>query len=147
MHNITLPGEQQLADTVRSLHEQYATRAETFWGMQDMAARRSMYFSEMLPLFTRIKDTAQEVIRINEENMVQADLAARSLSARSTRYMAFAVLLGIVGAAYFAGAAEALDSAAHSNSHVGLQGTRRGQIGPGRAGGRAGRTGTARGRI
>ena len=103
LHNITLPGEQQLADTVRSLHEQYATSAETFWQMQDMAARRTMYFSEMLPLFTRIKDTAQEVIRINEENMVTADRAARSLSGRSTRYMAFAVLLGIVGAVYFAG--------------------------------------------
>jgi len=103
LHNITLPGEKTLADTARSLHEGYAGRAEAFWGMKDIGARRSMYFGEMLPLFTKIKDTAQEVIRINEENMVAADRAARDLSVRSTRYMAFAVLAGILGAIYFAG--------------------------------------------
>jgi NtrC-family two-component system sensor histidine kinase KinB len=102
LHNITVPGEQALADEAKNLHERYAARAEAFWGMTDIAARRSMYFTEMLPVFTKVKDTAQEIIRINQENMVSADHAARSLSARSTRYMAFAVLGGILVAIYFA---------------------------------------------
>ena len=102
LRNITLPGEQDLADKAQSLHERYAARAEEFWRTPEATARRSMYFGEMLPLFTGIKDTAQEIIRINQENMVSADRAARTLSARSTRYMAFAALAGIAGAIYFA---------------------------------------------
>src|SRR5882757_6682577 len=61
-----------------------------------------MYFGEMLPAFTGIKDTAQEIIRINQDNMVQADRNARKLSAQSTRYMIFAIVAGIMGAIYFA---------------------------------------------
>jgi two-component system, NtrC family, sensor histidine kinase KinB len=102
LHNITLPGEQELANNAKNLHERYAGRAQEFWGMKDIAARRSTYFGEMLPTFTEIKDTAQEIIRINQENMVAADHAARNLSARSTRYMAFAALAGMVGAIFFA---------------------------------------------
>ena len=98
MHNITLPGEQQLADKVRTLHERYTKRAETFWQTPDVAARRQMYFNEMLPTFTGVKDTAQEIIRINQDNMVEADRDARMLSEKSTRYMIFAILAGIAGA-------------------------------------------------
>lgn len=100
--NITLPAELLFADTARNLQEQYAARAETFWGLPELAARRSMYFSEMLPLFTRIEDAAQEVIRINQKHMEAADRDTRSLSARSTRHMALAVLAGLVVAVFFA---------------------------------------------
>ena len=65
LNTITLPGEQELADTLKRLHMQYAARAETFWKTADAEARRKMYFGEMLPTFTKVKDTAQEVIRIN----------------------------------------------------------------------------------
>jgi len=102
LHNITLPAELLFADTARSLHERYAARAETFWQTRDLAARRSMYFSEMLPLFTRVEDAAEDVIRINQKHMVAADRETRSLSARSTRNMALAVLAGIVSAVFFA---------------------------------------------
>ncbi len=101
--NITLPGEQELADKVKQSHEQYATRAEDFWNTTDVDARRKMYFGEMLPKFTEIKDTAQDIIRINQENMVEADREARRLSAQSTRYMILAIVLGIGGAIFFAG--------------------------------------------
>jgi NtrC-family two-component system sensor histidine kinase KinB len=96
------PAELLFADTARSLHEHYAARAETFWQTRDLAARRSMYFSEMLPLFTRVEDAAEDVIRINQKHMVAADRETRSLSARSTRNMALAVLAGIVSAVFFA---------------------------------------------
>ena len=54
-----------------------------------------MYFSELLPLFTKIKNNAQEVIRINQENMVQADHRAKSLSAESTRAMVVLLVFGV----------------------------------------------------
>ncbi len=100
--NITLPGEQELADKVERLHGEYAARAEAFWKTNENEARRKMYFGEMLPAFTEIKDTAQEIIRINQDNMVLADRDARHLSAQSTRYMILAIGAGIAGAIFFA---------------------------------------------
>ncbi|HXA10290.1 MAG TPA: ATP-binding protein [Chthoniobacterales bacterium] len=102
LDNITLPGEAELAAKVKQLHEKYAARAEAFWATPDIEARRKMYFGEMLPVFTEIKDTAQEIIRINQDNMVQADREARRLAAKSTRYMIFAIAAGIGGAIFFA---------------------------------------------
>src|SRR5271155_1925545 len=46
LHNITLPGEQELADKIRNLHQQYADKARIFWGATDMGERRKMYFGE-----------------------------------------------------------------------------------------------------
>jgi two-component system, NtrC family, sensor histidine kinase KinB len=101
-NNVTLQGEGELTDKVKRLHEAFAARAETFWATPGIEDRRAMYFGEMLPAFTEIKDTAQAIVRINQDNMVQADREARRLSAQSTRYMIFAIGLGIAGAIYFA---------------------------------------------
>ncbi len=100
--NVTLPGEDKLAAELRHLHDVYSARAEAFWQTADLEKRRTMYFSELLPLFTKIKDTAQEIISINQDAMVKADRDARELSARSTRYMVLASLLGMAVAIYFA---------------------------------------------
>lgn len=102
LNNVTLPGEAELAENVKQVHQRYGAAAETFWATPDLEARRKMYFNELLPMFTTIKDTAQEIIRINQENMVQADREARRLSADSTRYMTIAIAIGIAGAIYFA---------------------------------------------
>ena len=100
--NITLPGELELANKVQRFHGDYAAKAEAFWQTNETETRRKMYFGEMLPAFTEIKDAAQEIIRINQDNMVQADRDARRLSAQSTRYMILAIGVGIAGAIYFA---------------------------------------------
>ena len=91
-----------LPTTCRRLHEGYTAHAEMFWQTADLEERRAMYFGEMLPTFTQIKDTAQEIISINQDAMVKADRDARELSARSTRYMILASLLGIAAAIFFA---------------------------------------------
>ncbi len=95
LNNITLPGEGELADKIREAESRYQALARTFWDTSDPDARRKMYFSELLPLFTEIKNNAQEVIRINQENMVQADHRAKSLSADSTRAMVFLLVFGV----------------------------------------------------
>lgn len=102
LHNVTLPGEQELADSLKNLRTQYTLRAGAFWKTGDIETRRKMYFEEMLPTFTRIKDTAQEVIRINQDNMQEADKRAREISVRSTRYMIFAIAAGLAVATFFA---------------------------------------------
>ncbi|HEY5706645.1 MAG TPA: ATP-binding protein [Terrimicrobiaceae bacterium] len=100
--NVTLPGEDKLAEDLRHLHEEYTARADVFWQTTDLGERRAMYFGEILPLFTRIKDTSQDVISINQDAMVRADRDARELSARSTRYMILASGLGMAAALFFA---------------------------------------------
>jgi two-component system, NtrC family, sensor histidine kinase KinB len=102
LNNITLPGEQELADKIKLSEERYQVLAKTFWDTSDSGARRKMYFSELLPLFTQIKNDAQEVIRINQENMVQADHSARSLSADSIRNMALLLVFGVALAIWLA---------------------------------------------
>src|ERR1700676_282911 len=85
LNNITLPGEGELANKIKEAESRYQALAQTFWDTSDPEARRKMYFSELLPLFTEIKNNPQEIIRMNQENMVQADQRARTLSADSTR--------------------------------------------------------------
>ena len=102
IHNITLPGEKELAEKAADLHDRYVKRAETFLSSNDLAQRRNMYFGEMLPTFTEIKETANTILRINQENMVKADRDARALSAASTRYMIIALGGGLFIAVFFA---------------------------------------------
>jgi NtrC-family two-component system sensor histidine kinase KinB len=102
LNNITLPGEGELAAKIKESEERYHTLADRFWASSDLGPRREMYFSQLLPLFTEIKNSAQEVIRINQDNMVQADHRTRSLSKDSIRAM-FLLLLTGVGLAIFFG--------------------------------------------
>jgi two-component system, NtrC family, sensor histidine kinase KinB len=95
LRNITVPGEGELANKIKEAETRYQTLAQTFWDTSEAEARRKMYFSQLLSLFTEIKNNAQEVIRINQENMVQADHHARALSADSTRAMVILLVFGI----------------------------------------------------
>ena len=102
LSNITVPGEDRLAHSIQSLHARYSKLAEIFWNTSDVQARRDMYFHNLLPVFTEIKDTAQAVITLNQDNMLKSDREARDLSVRSTRYMVFASLIGIAAAVLLA---------------------------------------------
>ncbi len=93
-HNVTLPGEQALADSLHSLFANYSSEIAKFWNLTDLQQKRQVYFETLLPVATRIKDSAQEVIRINEENMLAENQEARTLSSKSIRLM---VIVGIVG--------------------------------------------------
>jgi signal transduction histidine kinase len=102
LNNITLPGEQDLAFKVRDLHRLYVQKAKAFFATPGIEQRRTMYFSQMLPLFTDIKNTAQAILELNQDNMMVADHQARAISATSIHYMLIAMVVGLVGALYFA---------------------------------------------
>jgi NtrC-family two-component system sensor histidine kinase KinB len=95
LNNVTLPGEGELANRIKEDETRYQSLAQTFWTTSDLDARRRMYFSELLPRFTTIKNNAQEVIKINQDNMVDADHTAKLLSARSTRAMVLLLVFGV----------------------------------------------------
>jgi NtrC-family two-component system sensor histidine kinase KinB len=96
LNNITVPGEGEIAGKIREGENRYQALAQTFWDTSDPETRRKMYFSELLPLFTENKNNAQEIIAMNQENMVQADHHARSLSKDSTRAMMLLLGFGVV---------------------------------------------------
>jgi two-component system, NtrC family, sensor histidine kinase KinB len=94
--NITVPGEQELADAMERLFRQYLTDAKAFFALPDepAAARTKLYFDKLLPTFSAIKGRAQEVLSINQANMQAMDLRARNNASTSIRLM----IVALVGA-------------------------------------------------
>jgi signal transduction histidine kinase len=102
-NNITLPGEQELADAISVLFQQYTEDAAGFFALSDepAAARTKLYFDKLLPAFTAIKERADQVLSINQANMQAMDLRARKNAASSIRLMIVA-LIAAVGLAVWA---------------------------------------------
>ena len=104
LNNITLPGEGERAESIRSLFNQYRSTLQT---ILDPGVKRGVkhetYFSRLLPLFQRIKDTADDILRMNQENMVVADMDARkkALAARQQMYMMLFIATLVAGGFIF----------------------------------------------
>jgi len=88
--NVTLPGEREKATHLRELFEQHRTimRRVVDPGVL-MAVRKDTYFTELLPLFEQIKGTADEILKMNQQNMTEANDRARqrAKSARERMYI------------------------------------------------------------
>jgi len=107
LNNITLPGEGDKAESLRSLFSQYREALKVIWDPAvNRGVKHEIYFSTLLPLFQKIKDTADDILRMNQENMVAADVQARkkALSARQRMYiMLFVTTIVAGGFILFAG--------------------------------------------
>ncbi len=96
-HNITLPGEGELENTIRQLHEKYLAIAARFFALSPSSPQRhALYFEELLPTFTAIKETANRILEINQQNMVEANDEARRQSRDASRLMIGAVVIGLL---------------------------------------------------
>jgi signal transduction histidine kinase len=88
--NITLPGEGEKAERLKQLFQRYRSDIKV---MGDPAfgreARRKAYFDGIQPLFQQIKDAADDILGMNQENMVAMDALARrqALSVRNQMYL------------------------------------------------------------
>ncbi len=104
LNNITLPGEGEKAESIRMLFNQYRSMLVV---IQDPRAKqnvkRETYFSKLLPIFEKIKDTADDILRMNQENMVLADMEARkkALVARRQMYMMLLIAVLVSGGFMF----------------------------------------------
>ena len=88
--NITLPGEGEKAERLKQLFGQFRSDIKVMGNPAfGREARRKAYFDDLLPLFQRMKDTADDILRMNQENMVAMDARARrqALSVRGQMYM------------------------------------------------------------
>ena len=97
LNNITLPGEGEKANHLRNLFGQYRTvlkRVEDSKASID--ARRNAYFTDLFPLFLQIKDTAGEILRMNQQNMSDANDLARNSAASARKQMYILLFAGTI---------------------------------------------------
>ncbi|HTK76652.1 MAG TPA: hypothetical protein VL371_15400, partial [Gemmataceae bacterium] len=82
-NNVTLPGEAGLVERLVALSRQYRPAGDHFFARPAGAAERSRdYFDSGQPpglfaLFRQIKAVSGDILRINQDNMVEASRAAR----------------------------------------------------------------------
>jgi PAS domain S-box-containing protein len=102
LNNITLPQEGDIAGPIESMFEQYRKTLREMSGTGiSCDVRRDLYFAKLLPLFQQIRESASEVIRMNQENMSEANDLARAKAASARRRMYFLLLAGAAVAMAF----------------------------------------------
>jgi two-component system, NtrC family, sensor histidine kinase KinB len=96
-NNITLPGERELAYAIDELFRQYTADAEAFFALpgEPAAGRTALYFDKLLPTFSAIKQSADEVLSLNQANMQAMDLRARTNANNSIRLMIVALIAAV----------------------------------------------------
>jgi two-component system, NtrC family, sensor histidine kinase KinB len=100
--NITLPGERDKAERLKALFETYVGVIPLVTGVARSAGQRQAdYFSKMQPLFQDIKDVAQDILLMNQNNMNEANNAARKLADTAHRRMLTAIMVSALLALAF----------------------------------------------
>ena len=100
LHNITLPGEGDLAAKLNQLHDAYVKTAAQFLALPASdPSRRSVYFDQLTPLFAGVQNTAGRILEINQQNMVDANDEARRQGHSASSYMIGMLVAGFVIAA------------------------------------------------
>jgi two-component system, NtrC family, sensor histidine kinase KinB len=96
-NNVTLPGEQEMADALTALRTRYFDLVRKFFALEPIRKeeRTRLYFSKLLPTFKDIKRQADGVLDLNQKNMEVESARARAAAALSTRLM----MAGLAGAA------------------------------------------------
>jgi signal transduction histidine kinase len=102
--NVTLPGEQELADRLTAGYDQYLRQSEAFYKIPQaqVAARSEFYYNQLYRTFLEIKNDADKVLEINQSNMKAENLRAHDAATRSRRVMILAVLASAVVATVIA---------------------------------------------
>jgi hypothetical protein len=107
LNNITLPGEGEKANHLQNLFSQYRkvlNRIED--SRAPITVRRNTYFTDLFPLFQQIKGTTSEILRMNQQNMSDANDLARNRAAAARNQMYILLVVGTIvaiGFIFFAG--------------------------------------------
>ena len=81
-HNITLPGEEELADKLTTLSNHYRRQGGGLFSKRAGQKRDSLYFGQqnapgLYDRFREIKAVSGEILQINQDNMEEANQQAR----------------------------------------------------------------------
>ncbi|HZW36288.1 MAG TPA: HAMP domain-containing protein, partial [Candidatus Deferrimicrobiaceae bacterium] len=102
LHNVTLPGEGENAALLQQLYQQYLGALATIRNpAMAQKLKHDAYFIELLPLFYRIKDTADDILRMNQDHMVTMDQKARQQASTAQRRVYIMLVVAIFLAAAF----------------------------------------------
>jgi signal transduction histidine kinase len=102
VNNITLAQEGEKANHIQELFKQYRETLHTIQGPKTSAyEQRKVYFGRFLPLFLEIKKTADEILRMNQKNMSDANDQARRSAASARRQMYALLFAGMIVAVGF----------------------------------------------
>jgi two-component system, NtrC family, sensor histidine kinase KinB len=102
MSNITLPSEGDSAAAIERLYGRYkAALGDARDSSAPIGRRREAYFNSLLPLFYRIKGTADGILQMNQKNMSDMNDRARADAASARRRMYALLLAGVVVAPLF----------------------------------------------
>jgi signal transduction histidine kinase/HAMP domain-containing protein len=102
LNNITLPGEGEKASHLQVLFGKYKTVLKRIEDSKvAISVRRNAYFTDLFPLFLQIKDTAGEVLRMNQQNMSDANDLARNSAAAARKQMYILLVAGTIVAIGF----------------------------------------------
>jgi two-component system, NtrC family, sensor histidine kinase KinB len=94
--NITLPGEGERAARLRQLYGAYQPVLQRVLAPEvPLEARRALYFQQLYPTLQQIKRTADEILQMNQQNMVEAKDRARRVADEASRRMAVLLLTGV----------------------------------------------------
>ncbi len=102
LNNITLPGEGEKALQIQKLFHLYKTTLkEIKESKESITIRRQTYFNKLLPLFYQIKDTANTILQMNQQNMIEANDRARRRAATAKKEMVILLFAGTIIAVGF----------------------------------------------
>lgn len=93
--NITEPGEAEVAKKLRARWEVYLRRCDSYVKTEDRAALSAGYFQSLAPAFLAVKETADEVLGLNQDAMVHKSERARRTAQRLIYSTATAALLAM----------------------------------------------------
>jgi NtrC-family two-component system sensor histidine kinase KinB len=102
LNNITLPEEGRKAHHLQDLFKRYQVTLHEMQGLgTPVHQKRDAYFSKLFTLFVQIKETADEILQMNQKNMSDANNLARRSAASARRQMYILLLAGMLVAVGF----------------------------------------------
>ncbi|MGV8059286.1 MAG: ATP-binding protein [Smithellaceae bacterium] len=101
LHNITVPGEGEKAAALRELFLSYKAKIHDLEKQPQSAIVRRTYFAEVLPLFGQVKNTADDILQMNQRNMNEANDRARKDAASARERMYLFLLCGVIFSVFF----------------------------------------------
>lgn len=90
--NVTEPGEDEVTSRLRRAWADYLAAYDRFLARPDGAG----YFAELEPRFGVLKDTADEILALNQDAMVRKSDAARQIAADSEAVVAWSSVVALV---------------------------------------------------
>lgn len=102
MSNITIPGEHEKAVLIAAAFEKYERALSSVTDDSlPMKERQDAYFSILIPIFTDIKGTAQEILTMNQQNMMAAGTDAVRIAGSASQKILSGIFLSACIAAVF----------------------------------------------